>query len=178
MAAEGEDFLPRLGVPEPDGPVLARGRQPAAVGAEGDAEHRAHVALKHRERLERLHVPDDHRRIPARRGEPPSVGAEREMGNQPLVAAEHAFGAARRCVQEGDGADVIGGGEGLAVGAEGEVADDARLDPHDPPEDLAGLADRRAITRPLALVSEARCSPLTEAGLGLSGHGQRSGRRG
>ena len=44
MIPEGQDLLPGLGVPELDGPVIARRGDPPAIGAERDARRPSRCA--------------------------------------------------------------------------------------------------------------------------------------
>src|SRR5262249_3788265 len=86
VAAEYMDCLAAVGVPDADGPIVARRDQALAVGAKLEARDQGRVALKGEEFAAARHVPDlDGTRSPPRvasgqdgRGQTAPARAERE----------------------------------------------------------------------------------------------------
>src|SRR5262249_44099146 len=87
-ALEHVQFLPRLGVPEPDRLVATAGDQAAAVRAESDGPDRAAVSVEAEEGLPGGDVPDPDGVVQAGGREAPAVGAERHRPGLRRVSAQ------------------------------------------------------------------------------------------
>src|SRR5262249_423211 len=72
---DGEQLLPRGGVPDPDGMIrgIASGGEPPAVGAERHAVDPPRMSLTGSQGLPGSRIPDPDGLVPAGRREPPAV---------------------------------------------------------------------------------------------------------
>src|SRR5437762_12754991 len=137
MAAQGDEFLAGLRVPDLDAFILAGRGQEQAVRAEGGSQAGTGVALQGEKYRARLRIPDVHGVVVPGRGEAEAVGAERQAARplRPRLAQVVQHLAGRRVPQlhaprgHVDPALRAGAdrGDALAVGTEdGAAADQGR----------------------------------------------------
>ena len=124
VAAQHQQRLAGLRVPDAHGGVLRARGDPLAVRAEGGRVDAAAVAAQLEDRLLRLQVPDADHALAAGRRQPLAVGAEGDLAGLPEVAGDVEHGSARDRVPDADAAVAEPLGEEAAVGADGDALAD------------------------------------------------------
>src|SRR5688500_6732357 len=158
VAAQVVPELPRFGVPDPDGRLVSRGGEAAAVAAEGDGEYVTGVSREGVPRVAGLCVPDDDRCALAPGRQVPAVVAERDavavaVDGDVQLKLRLLFRAGSGGIPgpDADRPVVAGGRQARAVRAE-RHAPDLQLVAADHADDLPGIgvAHLHGVLRPLA----------------------------
>ncbi|GAA2277761.1 hypothetical protein GCM10010145_58470 [Streptomyces ruber] len=120
MAGERGGYLVSVEVPQPDGPVVARGRQDAPLWGEGHVPYSialrsGAVSFEHGFGLPPRSAPDPDGAVGAGGGEGPAVGTEGHRVDRAVVSLQNGDGTACGGLPQPYAAVGTGGGEHCAV---------------------------------------------------------------